>query len=1335
MSSNFIEEEAELDEEELQEKQLRHDDDEDSEEENETGEDLDAYEKDDFIVDDDEIDEGEQVPPPIDQESNLHKRKTHPSKKKRKFKRLKKGEENLLSKEVSDLVQQQQQENEPEAGDMEDDYGEDEDEDDRFIDGDDQEDDIFGTDEEEEDYLPVEEEEERKYTLKDIFGADLLKEKFLTEEDEVIRNEDVPERISLRQGIRLLDPDELYNEACWIYSKVFQSHAELHMERYRKYIEYDSNRFDSLKNLFVETIVKVLKFILQMRYDIPYISQYKKEEFEHVLQVEGKFNDKDLWKILEWDEKWCVLQSKKKKLKSLYDSAKTLIDPYYLSQLDYCDSIDYINDLQLHFTSILSEDSEVQIGEYKRPKKKDTYSLAKREGLAPLANRMALSSQQYAENLSNEVAVHEPEDYQQDPIKAAEEFKTAIFDSEESVLSATRHYCAYQIAHEPRIRDIVRSKFENHATIKIKLTKRGKALKSVEDTEDVESSFLSLFRARDRHRENIFTQQDDEYTTHIHYLNEDPEIYLRIVKYETLGFLKMSLYLEDRYFDDLFKASDLYLSQKHSQLATSWNDHRLKIIEEAKGILNRSINSTVKNNLKEKACEKICELCEDKLTQMLMEGPYDLKSDSPFNYKDFVEDSKPRPTKCKVLACIPGGEEKERTTWVMLDENGAMIDKKIWPIGHPFQTSKTSEHDKEVLDSMKRDLKDLINAHHPKVIALATCGGLIFKKIREAICEDFVSRLDFLKESQIDVQIVPDDLARIYENSERGNKEFPNENNVVKRAISVGRRLRDPLTEIAGFFNQQEILCYRFHDLQDVVPKEQLVRSLEKSFVRVVNRVGVEINRIINHPQLQSVLKFVSGLGPRKAELILNRIKQQHDEPYIVDRESASTQLLSDQKNVALNCLGFLIVRKPPNISFEDDHARQFKIIDATRVHVLSYHLAKKIVEDALETENLKLEKIHKIFKKPSLLDELDLDTYADELEKRGYGKTRITLKDIKEDLKHPFKDPRRDFKSINKDDRKVFELVTNENDLTLPKGKQVLATVVGVQDNILFCKLDNGLYGVVIRPNLDFHIDKFQDYFKVGEERYFKIREIVYKEFKVQLSPVASELPFNKKEVDQATNIKTGAPSKKRFHRQINHAAFRDFDYAQAVDFLAEKAPGELVIRPSSKGYDHLAITFKFGNNLYINYDVEEEKKGKDINSLGSTLKVNGKVFSDLDEVIYYCVENLMDYTNQLKSSSKYFDGNRDDVKNILREEKKKNPKIIPYRIVMSTSKPAKFYIYYLPGKHTVLEKSFTVTPDGYYYSSRQFKDTVKLINAFKHSCQTYEAKQTNQPSAGGWE
>ena len=78
---------------------------------------------------------------------------------------------------------------------------------------------------------------------------------------------------------------------------------------------------------------------------------------------------------------------------------------------------------------------------------------------------------------------------------------------------------------------------------------------------------------------------------------------------------------------------------------------------------------------------------------------------------------------------------------------------------------------------------------------------------------------------------------------------------------------RSFLRKLTPFIHQPNFVTF-----QDQVPKEQLVKSLHQEFVTVVNEVGVDPNRLLEHPHTVSLLQFVCGLGPRKASSLLKVI-------------------------------------------------------------------------------------------------------------------------------------------------------------------------------------------------------------------------------------------------------------------------------------------------------------------------------------------------------------------------------------------------------------------------------------------------------------------------------
>lgn len=120
---------------------------------------------------------------------------------------------------------------------------------------------------------------------------------------------------------------------------------------------------------------------------------------------------------------------------------------------------------------------------------------------------------------------------------------------------------------------------------------------------------------------------------------------------------------------------------------------------------------------------------------------------------------------------------------------------------------------------------------------------------------------------------VEEDVARFFQVSDAGKKEYPEYPELIRNAVSLGRRALDPLHEIASLW-PRDLLGLRFHPFQQLVPEGLLRSKLEQSFLNVVSRVGVDINDAFKYPHHSHTLQFVAGLGPRKAAAFFNKMKQ-----------------------------------------------------------------------------------------------------------------------------------------------------------------------------------------------------------------------------------------------------------------------------------------------------------------------------------------------------------------------------------------------------------------------------------------------------------------------------
>jgi transcription elongation factor SPT6 len=1413
MSGNeFIDNQAaESDDEEKKVKKKRaHDDDEDSETDDHVP---DTYEENDgFIVNDDEVEEEYEA-------SSSHKRRREDDDdsengsakkkkrlKKKTFRRLKK--KNKLDKEVEDLLQTGSDDEGRPPADEEDVHasnarelrsslfnteGMDFDEEDAaseqikqkkrkkkrsgYDDEDDDEmsdfivrtkkhvqydEDIFGSgyvDDEMYDDEAMPDRPDTRESLKRIFGPDEIAEQFMTEEDEIIKQTDLPERYQVRGTVRITPEDktdemkrhvdqqliDIASEAEWIFAQAFEEDLQKNsakeyqssnvygrrdFEDEFSYYDRTISQFDgtvddearTLREKSVSAIKEVLRLMVVNNYDIPYIAHYKKEHYHPLL------NKDHLWTIYEYDEKWCTLQAKKQHVAELYREVTSVPFPLdlYTSLLELATTVEEVEDLASHFQLHIGRQETGR----KRRVKKDLYTQAKKTNVKELAAGFGLTPHQYAECLSMSHRVFNVFNPEQLPEDVANQYVGNIYKNGEVVLKAARHILAREIAMEPYLRQKVRYHYNMYAQITVSLTAKGE----------------SASNPRVKHYKNIKSNQLSSYS------DVDGLIQLmHIFRDERDGLVKLHIELPDDRFNDAIQR-ELFLSDENSNVARAWNDQRILILEEAKKLLAPAMEQYIRSYYVKKGRALIGRRCSSNLENILTQGPVGHTKDENYNkiltYDLDDEEENPRPSHYRIMSCCVG-VDKEMTTFVQLDGDGQLKDVMQWK--YSVFGARSAEI-RDIVTQQEEDLKTFIETHNPHALAVATSGmpAIRLYQLLNMVVEG-LKRRKAIRDT-VRVYYVPDDFAKIYEVSPRAQREFPSSANIIKRAISVGRRLNDPLTEISGLFNSNnDLLSYKFHELQDVMPQELLANYLEQCIIKVVNKVGVDINRIANVKNLQSTLRFVSGLGPRKADYIVKSLATKF-RGYITRRktlvETSEKGGMGIGKTVFMNCAAFLRVVPPAGVAHNE-----FDVMDNTRIHPESYKLAMKMAMDALDIEDDDEEKVQSsvedAMKAPERLDELDLIAYADELEKRNIGKKHNTLNRIRKELKDPYKDPRNPFIDLSDTSApdaeyrrdKLFEYITGESNEAFRKGTIVTVMLQRpVEDrgsrndqdeNIprYHCVLENGLRGIV----RDIHTTKEV---KSGAILDCQIEDVDRGNFSVLLSCNDAQIEQTKRETmitkeSLSSSSSRSRRKKKPLKRNISHPNFKNFNYGEALKYLTDKPYGEAVVRPSSKGSDHLAVTFKFYKDITINLDIQEEDKA-DLHSLGRKLVVNKRVYSDIDEIVVRYVNEIMDLSKKLFHHPKFTDLPADGVDKQLQAEKQKNPKGIPYRIGLNPKYVGKFLIYYLPSK-SVKKQNVTVTPEGYVYNQRTFTSITQLLNAFKKSYSAVHGSKTSSSSSSG--
>nr|NVI78477.1 Spt6 [Cucujiformia] len=326
---------------------------------------------------------------------------------------------------------------------------------------------------------------------------------------------------------------------------------------------------------------------------------------------------------------------------------------------------------------------------------------------------------------------------------------------------------------------------------------------------------------------------------------------------------------------------------------------------------------------------------------------------------------------------------------------------------------------------------------------------------------------------------------------------------------------------------------------------------------------------------------------------------------------------------------------------------------DGSRVHPETYEWARKMAVDALEYDDDEganpAGALEEILEAPERLKDLDLDAFAEELERQGFGNKSITLYDIRAELNSRYKDMRTAFRSANPEE--LFDTLTKETPETFYIGKLVTATVCGIarrkpqgeqldQANPVrndetglwqcpFClkndfpelsdvwnhfdagscpgqatgvklRLDNGILGYIYIKNIsDKNVSNPEERVGIGQLIHCRITKIDVERFSVDCTSKSSDLldknhewrpprdPYYDQEQEEK-DIRHEAEQKKNKQRQtyikrvIVHPAFHNISYAEAEKCMVKMDQGEVIVRPSSKGADHLTITWKVADNIY---------------------------------------------------------------------------------------------------------------------------------------------------------
>lgn len=391
---------------------------------------------------------------------------------------------------------------------------------------------------------------------------------------------------------------------------------------------------------------------------------------------------------------------------------------------------------------------------------------------------------------------------------------------------------------------------------------------------------------------------------------------------ENEGFLRVSIAPEGD--EPILRLNRFFIHSNNSCA----DQLELAVADAYKRLLEPSIETEFANSSKEKADDEAIRVFADNLRQLLLAAPLGQK---------------------RVLAIDPGYRTGCKV--VCLDAQGNLIhNETIYP--HKPQ---------EEVKQAARKITSLVSSYQVEAIAIG--NGTASRET-----EAFIKKLHY--DRDLKVFVVSEDGASIYSASKIARDEFPQYDVTVRGAVSIGRRLMDPLAELVKIDPKSIGVGQYQHD----VDQKKLKNALDSVVESSVNMVGVNVNTASKH-----LLTYISGLGPQLAQNIVDFRKE--NGPFGSRKELTKVQRMGAK--AFEQSAGFLRIPEAENP------------LDNSAVHPESYFVVERIAKEL----------------KCSIQELISSDELQKQINWGAYVSDKVglpTLEDIKKELTKPGRDPRK---------------------------------------------------------------------------------------------------------------------------------------------------------------------------------------------------------------------------------------------------------------------------------------------------------------------------------------
>lgn len=819
------------------------------------------------------------------------------------------------------------------------------------------------------------EESKNKVSLEDVYDLEDLKSKMMTEEDMIIKNEDIPERLQLlRSKVENYVPFDgalLNLEIDWISKKMINE----------KSIE------EPYQQEFIQVIGTALYYITKENLEPPYLINYKRRflswgDSGHRLRT---LTNDDLWDIQYLDFEFHAIISKREFVQKFYKSLliedsliETFLDTTDINLIqDVFQFLEFNYPLQINNVLKKKQEESAKNGDQKKKLhlKNSSYDKFKNSKLYDIIKEVGISTYNLGNNISFDSSIYPvkepseqltPEGLLEKILAEDDPTIDAIFKNNmQLALETISKYFVLEIYNSPKIRESIRQKFKEIYTVNVSLLPKGK--------NEIQPGFQyeDIKYAIERIESKILNH---------------PETFLKMIEAEKGNFLNILIKIpeQESFITHLFNTC--FAIDKQDSVNEAWNQLRLKCFRDAMHKILVDLSSEIKSDLSKK--------CENLISQEIKKHFGSLIDQAPIR-----SEGGSYTHRVLGITCGNGNFGKDPIVAVIVDKYGKLIDEHVFshnPFSFGNDNSGNSDTEGKKFNNFDDEFKDLVDRWYPTLVAVNGFNNntlRFFKKLKALIQYHQVKSSETIVQEStgeeinlpLDVFFANDQVATLYQFNERGRLEYPSKSSIIKYLVSISRFLQNPLLEYVNL-TMEEICSLDIHPYQNLISLESLSKLIEQVLVETTCITGVKLSLLqkkINH--YLPIVQYLPGFGKRKSVQFIEDLEQDNSE--LVSRQQLITKNILS-KTIFINSIGYIKVGELDNFVGDESNKKNKKklknissdqeILDCTSIHPEDYELARKYVLFVL---GFNKEEIDKLFTE----DGLDEDEIK-ENEQKVYG-------------------------------------------------------------------------------------------------------------------------------------------------------------------------------------------------------------------------------------------------------------------------------------------------------------------------------------------------------------